>query len=172
MENLKPIKRYAQFRYTPHDDEIRAGYAHILNLFPDHFTDTEYREEIALLMAHINALLKQGNNLTIEKTSEGISNEQWKIILDTIKLKASLIREQRIHNLRIEKARIEQLKIDIIPKDEFLAAINEIVNLVKDYIEPQFLPSFVSQMKEVLQKTTKRNDTITLRSDNLDSVND
>lgn len=163
MEELKPIKRYAQFKYTPHDDEIRAAYAHILNLFPDQFTDTEYREEIALLMAQINSLLKESTNEESEKTPDGISNERWRMILDTIKLKAALIREQRNHNFRTEKAKLEKLKLEIIPKDEFVVAVNDIVNLVKDYIDVAYLPSFVDQMQDVLRKATKRPDTIAVQ---------
>lgn len=159
----KSIGKYAQFRYTPTDEEVRAAYGHILSMFPDNFTETEYREEIALLMAHINRLLNQTNYDIEGNIIEGITNERWKIVLETIKLKAILIKEQRLHKLRIEKARIENLKLDVIPKDEFVKAVSSIVNLIKDYLSPELVPSFIEAMEEILKKTTNRaNDSLAL----------
>jgi len=159
MENLNSARHYSQFRYTPSDEEVRATYGHILSLFPDNFTETEYREEIALLMSHINVLLKEADS---EKEPSGISNERWRIILETVKLKAALIREQRLHKLRIEKAKLDKLKIDVIPKEEFVNAITEIVSTIRDYIDIEMLPSFVDEMTEILQRVTKRPDTINI----------
>lgn len=137
------------FRYTPTDEQIRSHYGDLLHKFQSsEIVDTNYHEDIALLMAHINKLLIQEEDSELD----AVNVEKWKLVLETIKLKATLIKEQRLERDRIEKTEERRVKLTAIPIEDFKSAITSIVGIICKFVPADKITGVIGEMNEVIHK--------------------
>lgn len=138
------------FKYNLSDEQVKLAYNDILGYFKtEDIRDTDYHEDIALLMAQINTLLSS----TSEVESE-ISLEKWKFILELIKLKATLIKENRLERERNEKAQERRMKLESIPIDDYRNAIASVISIICRYVSPEHMSNVISELSEVTANLT------------------
>ena len=135
------------FRYSLTDEQIRLAYYDILaHLKTEDIRDTDYHEDLALIMAQINALLSE----TTETEDFFSANvDKWKFILDAIKLKAVLVKENRLERERREKAIERQMKLDSIPIDDYRNAIAAVIGVVSKYVPLESMNKVITELTDI-----------------------
>lgn len=142
------------YRYNLSDEEIRLAYGEVLqHLKTVEIQDTNYHEDIGLLMAQINTLM---SDTRTPEEDLGINLDKWKLVIELIKLKAALIKENRIERERQQKMLERRMKLESIPLDDYRNAIAAVIGIVCKYVEPQHMSGVISELSEITAHLNSR----------------
>ena len=132
--------------YRFKSEELQIIYSNLLRDKPvETSIDTDYQQEIALLMAKINELINTDSEDITEKDLD-----IWNATIQTIKLKATLIKEQRLEHDRRQKAIDRQKKLNSISLDDYAASMQKVSMLISQYLTIDQLTTFLPQLSQII----------------------
>ena len=134
------------FRYSTVNEELKILYADLLNSKSELITvKDDHQHELALLMSQISILLNT--------PSENVTHTQletWKIILDTIRLKVSIIKELRRHAHTKFREDQELQKAKAYTQEDFFSIVACITKLLFEEFPPDKVINVVARLQETL----------------------
>jgi len=139
--------------YRFKDEELQVIYSKLLKDSPIELSSaTDYQQEIAVLMAKVNQLLTQeAENITLHDLNI------WRATLETIKMKAVLIKEQRLEAERKQKQLERERKLTSIPLDAYKESLEKITSLLTQHLTLEQLTVFLPQLSQITNEIQNNN---------------
>ncbi|NJR72643.1 MAG: hypothetical protein HC773_00930 [Scytonema sp. CRU_2_7] len=123
------------------DDELEQKYTQILDrIKAKEDAQLSLSEEIALLSAMLNTLTRNSEFLAYDAR-----------VLDIIKLKAVLVKEERQQRERIYKEEINKARVKMIPLESFQSTAMTLISRVSKYVSNEQLAELCGELSEMMR---------------------
>lgn len=131
-------------RFNFSDEEIALTYARILEE-NEQEKKLELSDEIALITA------------MIAKYTQHTELLDCGYLLDLIKLKAILIKEERVNRERLYKEEIALKRVESVPLEDFKNAVSEVVTVLQKYLDSDSFLKCITELGTISHRLENKN---------------